>query len=140
VSDETDISILGKADVGLCVPNYRRQWSEHHVVSSSFVFRHLEVRSIGKTGRVCEQSGCYKATGSDAERGTAAASDVSTTCNTVISKRHGFVTTAVRYLPYTRFPFCSLTNFLAPLTIIADTSCCMHCCLLGCDAVCVCCS
>ena len=32
-----------------------------------------------------------KATGSDAGRGNAAASDVSTTCNTVISKLHGFV-------------------------------------------------
>ena len=84
----TDISIFG-------VDEGRRQWSEHHVVNSSLVFRDLEVRSSGKTGRACEQSGCYKTTGSDAGRGTAAASDVSTTCNTVISKLHGFVTTAV---------------------------------------------
>jgi hypothetical protein len=79
VSDETGISIFGKADVALCVPNYTRQWSEHDVVGSSLVFRDLEVRSIGKTGRACEPSGCYKATGSDAGTGTAAASDVSTT-------------------------------------------------------------
>jgi len=104
-----------KADVGFCLPNYSRQWPEHHVVSSSLVFRGLEGRPFGRTGGVCEQSGCYKATGSDAGRGTAAASDVSTTCNAVTSKLHGFVTTAVRCLPYTRFRFCSLTNFSCPI-------------------------
>ena len=110
-----------KADVGLCIANYISQWSEHLVVSSSLVFGDLEVRSAGKSGRVCQQSGCYKATGSDAGTGTATASDVSTACNTVIYKRHGFVTTTVRMSALHTFSILFVYEFSYPIEDIADT-------------------